>query len=110
MSGITTRYKSTNHIKSILFDGEKSFFSLPYVQNNCTRSKLINAWPTLMGKLINQYTSYLNIYNNTLFISVSTSILTTEINHSKTKIIEKINSFLGNNFIKEISIVNARKQ
>ncbi|MGE9616230.1 MAG: DUF721 domain-containing protein [Solitalea-like symbiont of Acarus siro] len=110
MAGIKTRYKSTNHIKNILFGDQKSFFSLPYIQNNCIRSKLISSWHILMGEAINKYTSYLNVHNNTLFISFSNSVLTTEINLSKTKTIKKINLFLGHNFINEISIVTARKQ
>lgn len=61
-----------------------------------------NAWKTLMGNGVNNYTTGIELKNNTLYVSLSSSVLREELSHGKSKIIAMLNEELGKELIKKL--------
>lgn len=61
-----------------------------------------NAWKSLMGNGVNNYTTGVELKNNTLYIALSSSVLREELSHGKSKIIAMLNEELGKELIKKL--------
>ena len=60
------------------------------------------AWATLMGNGVNNYTTAVELKNDTLFVSLSSSVLRAELSHGKSRIIVMLNEELGKELIKKL--------
>jgi len=60
------------------------------------------AWANLMGNGVNNYTTAVELKNETLFVSLSSSVLREELSLGKTKIIAMINEDLGRELVKKL--------
>ncbi|WP_431161338.1 DUF721 domain-containing protein [Flagellimonas beolgyonensis] len=60
------------------------------------------AWSNLMGNGVNNYTTSVELKNETLFVSLSSSVLREELSLGKTKIIAMINEELGRELVKKL--------
>ncbi|MBO0322109.1 DUF721 domain-containing protein [Muricauda sp. CAU 1633] len=60
------------------------------------------AWANLMGNGVNNYTTGVELKNETLFVSLSSSVLREELSLGKTKIISMINEELGRELVKKL--------
>ncbi|MEW2921555.1 DUF721 domain-containing protein [Muricauda sp. ANG21] len=60
------------------------------------------AWANLMGNGVNNYTTGVELKNDTLFVSLSSSVLREELSLGKTKIIAMINEELGRELVKKL--------
>lgn len=60
------------------------------------------AWVRLMGNGVNNYTTAIELRNDTLFISLSSSVLREELSHGKSKIIAMINDEIGKQLVKKL--------
>nr|WP_297783525.1 DUF721 domain-containing protein [uncultured Allomuricauda sp.] len=60
------------------------------------------AWVKLMGNGVNNYTSAVELKNETLYVSLSSSVLREELSLGKTKIIKMINEELGKELVKKL--------
>ena len=60
------------------------------------------AWLQLMGKGVNQYTTAIELRKDTLYVSLSSSVLREELSLGKSKIVAMLNEELGNDLIKNI--------
>lgn len=60
------------------------------------------AWTNLMGNGVNNYTTAVELKNETLYVSLSSSVLREELSLGKTKIISMINEELGRELIKKL--------
>lgn len=60
------------------------------------------AWANLMGNGVNNYTTAVDLKNETLFVSLSSSVLREELSLGKTKIIAMINEELGRELVKKL--------
>lgn len=60
------------------------------------------AWVKLMGNGVNNYTTAVELRNETLFVSLSSSVLREELSLGKTKIMTMLNEELGKEMIKKI--------
>lgn len=60
------------------------------------------AWEKLMGNGVNNYTIAVELRNETLFVSLSSSVLREELSHGKSKIIAMLNEELGKALIKKL--------
>lgn len=60
------------------------------------------AWSNLMGNGVNNYTTTVELKNETLFVSLSSSVLREELSLGKTKIIAMINEELGRELVKKL--------
>ncbi|NAY90477.1 DUF721 domain-containing protein [Muricauda sp. JGD-17] len=61
-----------------------------------------DAWAKLMGNGVNNYTSSVELKNETLYISLTSSVLREELSMGKTKIIAMINEELGRELVKKL--------
>ena len=64
--------------------------------------RLINAWPQVVGIYFAKYTHDLNIYNQVLFVKVSSSAVRTELSMRKEQIKEHLNKIAGAQVIADI--------
>ncbi len=60
------------------------------------------AWVRLMGNGVNNYTTAIELRNDTLFVSLSSSVLREELSLGTSKIITMLNEELGKNLVKKI--------
>ena len=60
------------------------------------------AWTNLMGNGVNNYTTAIELRNDTLFVSLSSSVLREELSLGKSKIIKLLNEELGKELITKI--------
>jgi len=60
------------------------------------------AWSRLMGNGVNNYTTAVELKNDTLFVSLSSSVLREELSLGKSKIIAMINEELGKELVKKL--------
>lgn len=60
------------------------------------------AWARLMGNGVNNYTTAVELRNDTLYVSLSSSVLREELSLGTSKIINMLNEELGKNLIKKI--------
>ena len=61
-----------------------------------------DAWVKLMGNGVNNYTSNVELKNETLYVSLTSSVLREELSMGKTKIIAMINEELGRELVKKL--------
>ena len=60
------------------------------------------AWSSLMGNGVNNYTTNVELKNDTLFVSLSSAVLRQELSMGTSKIITMLNEELGKDLIKKI--------
>ncbi|MFS4492326.1 DUF721 domain-containing protein [Maribacter sp. 2308TA10-17] len=60
------------------------------------------AWKKLMGNGVDNYTTAVELRNETLFVSLSSSVLREELSHGKSKIIAMLNEELGKELVKKL--------
>lgn len=60
------------------------------------------AWAALMGNGVNNYTTAVELKNDTLYVSLSSSVLRQELSYGKTKIIKMLNEELGKELITKL--------
>ena len=60
------------------------------------------AWAKLMGNGVANYTTAVELRGNTLFVSLSSSVLREELSLGKTKIITMLNEELGKDLISKL--------
>lgn len=63
---------------------------------------IIQAWTSVLGKSIANYTSSLYIKNRVLYVQLSSSVLRHELQMSREKIKLRLNEFVGKEVITEI--------
>ncbi|MEA1785084.1 DUF721 domain-containing protein [Arenibacter sp. GZD96] len=60
------------------------------------------AWKKLMGNGVNTYTTEIDLQNDVLFVSLSSSVLREELSYGRSKIIAMLNEELGKELIKKL--------
>jgi len=60
------------------------------------------AWEKLMGNGVNNYTTAVELRNDVLFVSLSSSVLREELSLGKSKIITMLNEELGKELVKKL--------
>ncbi|WP_339839947.1 DUF721 domain-containing protein [uncultured Maribacter sp.] len=61
-----------------------------------------DAWARLMGNGVNNYTTEIELRFDTLYVSLSSSVLREELSLGKSKIIRMINEELGKELVKKL--------
>ena len=72
------------------------------LQKGMEKVKAREAWEKIMGNGVNNYTTAVELRNNTLFVSLSSSVLREELSHGKSKIIDMLNEELNKDLVKNI--------
>ncbi len=72
------------------------------LQKGIDKVKVREAWEKIMDNGVNNYTTSVELRNNTLFVSLSSSVLREELSHGKSKIIDMLNEELNKDLVKNI--------
>ena len=72
------------------------------LQKGIDKVMVKKAWEKIMDNGVNNYTTALELRNDTLFVSLSSSVLREELSHGKSKIIDMINEELKKDLVKNI--------
>ena len=64
--------------------------------------RLINAWDTVLGPAASKYTKDLKIYNQVLFVTVSSAALRNELMMRRTELVTRLNAQVGAQVITQI--------
>lgn len=82
----------------------KEFLKKSRLKSGVQALQIQNAWESIMGRTIANYTDKIEIINATLFISTTVAPLKNELIYQKAKIIERVNEALGERVINEVVI------
>ncbi len=85
-----------------LSDALQEFIKENRLQKGMDKVNAREAWADLMGNGVNNYTTSIELRNDTLFVSLSSSVLREELSHGKSKIIAMLNEELGKDLIKKL--------
>ncbi len=72
------------------------------LQKGMDKVDVREAWVNLMGNGVNNYTTGVELRNETLFVSLSSSVLREELSLGKSKIIKMVNEELGRELVKKL--------
>lgn len=64
--------------------------------------RLIQAWDTVLGPAVSRYTKELKIYNQVLFVTVSSAAIRNELMMRRTELVSRLNSHVGAQVITQI--------
>lgn len=64
--------------------------------------RLIQAWDTVLGPAVSKYTKELKIYNQVLFVTVSSAVIRNELMMRRTELVSRLNSHVGAQVITQI--------
>lgn len=78
------------------------FIQANKLQKGMDKVNVQEAWETLMGNGVNNYTTAVELRNDTLFVSLSSSVLREELSLGKSKIIAMLNQELGKELVKKL--------
>ena len=83
-------------------DALSNFIQKNKLQDGMDKVDAKTAWKSLMGNGVNNYTTAVELKNDTLFVSLSSSVLSEELSLGKSKIITMLNEELGKELIKKL--------
>lgn len=64
--------------------------------------RLIQAWGIVLGPAVSKYTKELKIYNQVLFVTVSSAAMRNELMMRRTELVSRLNSHVGAQVITQI--------
>lgn len=85
-----------------LSEALKEFIKENKLEKGMNKVNAREAWKNLMGNGVNNYTTHVELKNDTLYVSLSSSVLREELSYGKTKIIKMLNDDLGKELIQKI--------
>ena len=85
-----------------LSEALKDFIQENKLQQGIDKVNAREAWIRLMGNAVNNYTTAIELRKDTLFVSLSSSVLREELSLGKSKIVEMLNEELGKDLVKKI--------
>lgn len=92
--------RNNEHIS--ISDALKEFVETNKLEKGLDKVNVSNAWKSLMGNGVNNYTTSVNLERETLYIQLSSSVLREELSYGKQKIINMLNEELGKEIIKKL--------
>lgn len=85
-----------------LSEGLREFIKKNKLEKGIDKVNAREAWAKLMGNGVNNYTTAVELRSETLFVSLSSSVLREELSHGRSKIITMLNEELGKDLIKKL--------
>jgi len=89
------RYNDNQSISDIL----KEFVDANKLEPGLNKVDVQDAWANMMGNGVNNYTTAVHLDKDTLYVSLSSSVLREELSYGKQKIIDMLNESLGKDVI-----------
>ncbi|MCA6437311.1 MAG: DUF721 domain-containing protein [Bacteroidetes bacterium] len=94
--------KNTNLIK--LGDAIQQFLKQENLDVKIARHAIKNGWQDIVGTMIANHTTNLYFNNKTLFITLNSEVVKSELAYQKESVIKKINTYVSNRLIDQIVI------
>ncbi|HZK03444.1 MAG TPA: DUF721 domain-containing protein [Bacteroidaceae bacterium] len=66
--------------------------------------RLVQAWNTILGNTVSRYTTNLKIYNQVLYVNISSAALKNELMMKRTALVKRLNESVGAQVIVKIVI------
>jgi len=85
--------------ESSIGDVLKEIIQVNKLQSGMDQVLVKEAWSSLMGKGVNNYTKNLQLKGNTLYVELTSAVLREELSYGKDKIIKMINDELKRELI-----------
>lgn len=83
-------------------DALKEFIKESKLDKGLEKIDTRDAWIRLMGNGVNNYTTDVQLKGDTLYVSLSSSVLREELSYGKAKIISMLNEELGREVVKKL--------
>jgi hypothetical protein len=80
----------------------KNFITANRLEKGLDKVSIKEAWHSVMGDAISKYTTALLLERDTLFVSLSSSVLREELSYGKDKIIKLLNEEVGKELVKKL--------
>jgi len=80
----------------------QQFIDKNKLQKGIDKVQVKEAWASLMGNGVNNYTTAIELQGEVLHVSLSSSVLREELSHGKSKIIKMLNEELGKELVKKL--------
>ncbi|MDT7829979.1 DUF721 domain-containing protein [Pricia sp. S334] len=80
----------------------KEFIKENRLQKGMDKVDVREAWANLMGNGVSNYTTAVELRNDTLYVSLSSSVLREELSLGKSKIITMLNEELGRDLVNKL--------
>ncbi|QLG44095.1 DUF721 domain-containing protein [Costertonia aggregata] len=91
-----------NNTNLPMSDALQEFIQKNKLQKGIDKVDARQAWADLMGNGVNNYTTAVELKNDTLHVSLSSSVLREELSLGRSKIIAMLNEELGKELIKKL--------
>ncbi|MCX7550020.1 DUF721 domain-containing protein [Xanthomarina sp. F2636L] len=92
--------RNNEHIS--IADALKEFVETNKLEYGLDVVNVQDTWRDMMGNGVNNYTTDIQLKNDTLYVQLSSSVLREELSYGKEKIISMLNESLGKDVIKKI--------
>ncbi len=80
----------------------QEFIKTNRLQSGLDKINVADAWASVMGNGVNNYTTAIKLERNTLYVQLSSSVLREELSYGRDKIINMINEALGKEIVKKL--------
>ncbi len=80
----------------------KEFVETNNLQTGLDKVNVRDAWASLMGNGVNNYTTAIELKHETLYVQLSSSVLREELSYGTEKIIAMLNEDIGKEVIKKL--------
>ncbi|WP_417199479.1 DUF721 domain-containing protein [Bizionia sp.] len=91
-----------NNENLTIADALKEFVETNRLEQGLNAVNVEDAWQSMMGNGVNNYTTAIQLKGDTLYVQLSSSVLREELSYGKEKIISMLNENLGKHIIKEL--------
>lgn len=91
-----------NNENLTIADALKEFVETNRLEQGLNAVNVQDAWHSMMGNGVNNYTTAIQLKGDTLYVQLSSSVLREELSYGKEKIISMLNENLGKHIIKEL--------
>ncbi len=85
-----------------LGDVLKEFIQTNNLQKGMDKIDVRDAWASLMGNGVNNYTRNIMLKNEVLYVELTSAVLREELSYGKEKIVKMINEELGREVVKDV--------
>lgn len=85
-----------------LSDILKRFIKVNRLEKGISQVQIEDAWKKMMGPAVSKYTNKIMLQKTTLYIQLTSSVLTQELSYGKSKIISNLNEELGWNAVEKL--------
>lgn len=95
---LTRRHSEVNQLSELL----KEMIAENNLKKGLTKVAIKDIWKDQMGQGVNAYTDDIFLRQNTLYVTLRSSVIRQELSYGKDKIIKMINEALGEDIVEKV--------